>query len=119
MPGCAKPIAPYQRLTTKTRGQRRGIVNCDGRTKAGRLLKNTRLTLLEFLGPNVTAPQKSLVERIAWLELRLATFDSKIAAGTFTNHDEAVYNSCVNSLKRLYQALGINKPHPNFAELLK
>ena len=63
MLGCARPIAPYARLEPKSRGQRRGILWVDARTREGRLLRDVRNTLLEHLGGNATAVHKSLIER--------------------------------------------------------
>jgi hypothetical protein len=119
MPGCARPIAPYQRLNPKYRGTRRGIVKVDARTKEGRLLRDARKTLLEHLGPNPTAIQKALVERAAWLELKIALLDAKIASRTDTTFDSNVYLAWVGALRRLYQTLGLEHPAPSFADLLK
>jgi hypothetical protein len=63
--------------------------------------------------------QRSMVERIAWLELRCALFDQKQISGTFTDLDGKTYLALVGSLRRLYSALGIERPAPKFAELLK
>jgi len=119
MPGCAHPISPYARIEPKSRGQRRGIVRVDGRTKEGRLLKNTRAGLLEHLGPDATIPQKALIERIAWLELRSALFDQKQIEGTFTEYDSKQHLALINALRRLYGSLGLGRPVPKFAQLLK
>jgi hypothetical protein len=117
----ARPLAPYALLEpgTKSRGQRRGIVRCDMRTRAGRLLKRTRAALLEHVGPNATAAQLSLCERIAFLELRAALFDQKIVDGTFTECDSKTYYAMIGAIRRCYAALGLNRPAPKFAELLR
>jgi hypothetical protein len=70
-------------------------------------VKNTRLALLEHIGPNATLPQQALIERIAFLELRAAIFDMKQVQGTFTPNDTAVHLAIINSLRRLYQTLGL------------
>jgi len=119
MPGCARPIAPYTRLEPKSRGQRRGILRVDARTREGRLLRDARKTLLEHLGGTATAVQKSLVERAAWLELRIALLDAKQARGEFSDYDSRVYLAMIGSLRRVYQAIGIARPAPSFAKLLK
>jgi hypothetical protein len=49
------------RLESKSRGQRRGIFRCDGRTREGRLLKETRKALLDHLGSGATVVQRSMV----------------------------------------------------------
>jgi len=58
MPGCALPITPYARIPPKRRGQRRGILRVDARTRAGRLLRDVRKTLLEHVGSTATAIHK-------------------------------------------------------------
>jgi len=117
MPRCTLPLAIYARTEPKGRGQRRGIVKCDGRSPEGRILKNARLALLEFIGPDATPIQKSLIERAAMLELRAAMLDAKIVAGTFTEYDGKTYNAIVNSIARVYRTLGIERPRPEFSKL--
>jgi hypothetical protein len=119
--GCARPIAPYSLIErpAKSRGQRRGIVRVDGRTREGILLKKTRKALLDFLGPNITPPQRAICERIAWLELRCAVFDAKQIDGTFTHYDSATHLALIGGLRRLYREIGFNSPAPKFADLMK
>jgi hypothetical protein len=120
VPGPAKPVSPHMiaRPPSKHRGCKLGIVTIDGRTLESRLLKYTRQALLDHLGHNPTVPQLSLVERIAWLELKCALFDKRMADGTFTESDNDVFLAVVNSLRRLYATLGLEKPGPKFSELL-
>lgn len=117
----ARPLAPYALLEKqpKSRGQRRGIVRCDMRTKHGQLLKRTRAALLDHVGPNATAAQLSLCERIAFLELRAALFDQKIVDGSFTELDGKTYFALVGALRRTYNAIGLDRAAPRFAELLR
>ena len=120
MPGLAKPIAPYMHLNAnRGRGQKRGILRVDGRTRAGRLLKAVRAALLAHVGADVTIVQKSLIERIAWLELRCVLLDQKQIEGQFSDYDAKTYLAEVGALRRCYSALGIHRPTPRFAELLK
>jgi len=120
MPRATRPIAPYMRMepVSANRGQKRGVVRLDARTVHGRLVKNTRLALLEHIGPNATLPQQALIERIAFLELRAAIFDKKQIEGSFTPNDAAVHLAIINSLRRLYQTLGIQRPSPKFSQLM-
>jgi hypothetical protein len=96
-------------------------VKCDGRSPEGRLLKNARKTLLDHVGGADTATpiQKSLIERAAMLELRAAMLDQKVIEGSFTDYDWKTYNAIINSLTRVYKVLGIGRPKPGFADLLK
>jgi hypothetical protein len=121
MPGCTRPISVYSRIEPKSYGQRRGIVRCDGRSPHGRLLRNARLTLLEHIGgADVATPvQKSLIERAAMLELRAAMLDQKVIEGTFTDYDGKTYNAVINSLTRVYRVLGVERPKPSLARLMK
>jgi hypothetical protein len=93
MPGPARPIACYALLDpkTKSRGQRSGIVRVDGRTREGRLLKQTRQALLDHIGAGATAVQQPMIERIAQLELRCALLDAKQLAGKFIEYNGKIY----------------------------
>jgi len=53
------------------------------------------------------------------LELKLALLDAKIARHCDSEYDSATYLSWVGHLRRLYQTLGIGRPAPKFAELMK
>src|SRR5262252_1843381 len=74
---------------------------------------------LEHVGPDPTPVQKSLIERASWLELKLALLDAKIARQCDSEYDSATYLSWVGHLRRLYQTLGIGRPAPKFADLMK
>lgn len=121
MPGPARPIAPYMLADPggNSRGQRRGILRVDGRTKAGRQLRATRKALLDHLGPNASAPQLALAERAAFLELRATLFDQKIVDGTFTELDGKTYYALIGALRRCYAAIGLQRPAPAFAALMR
>jgi hypothetical protein len=120
-PRCTHPLSVYSLIEPKAHGQRRGIVKCDGRSPEGRILKNARRTLLEHIGGHevATPVQKSLIERAAMLELRAAMLDQKVIAGTFTDYDGKTYNAVINSLTRVYKVLGVERPQPKFAHLMK
>jgi hypothetical protein len=120
-PRCTQPLAVYALIEPKSHGQRRGIVKCDGRSPEGRILKNARRTLLDHVGgADVATPvQKSLIERAAMLELRAAMLDQKVIDGTFTDYDGKTYNAIINSLTRVYKVLGIGRPKPGFADLMR
>jgi hypothetical protein len=85
------------------------LAKIDMRSKEGRLLKQVKTKLLQQLGHQATASQYALIERIAWLALRCATLDKKIADGTFTNFDSNVYLAWNNSLRRNLIAFGFEK----------
>jgi uncharacterized Rossmann fold enzyme len=56
--------------------------------------------------------QAALIERAAWLRLRLALFDEKLAAGGFTDHDSAHYLAWANTLARTLARIGIEPAAP-------
>ena len=126
VPGPARPTYLYSRpLVTPAQGRRRGrrgIVYVDGRSKEGRLLRHIRKGILEHLTANGAEPtlvQYSLAERAAWIELKLALLDEKQIAGTFSEFDSKNYYAAVGALRRLYREIGITKPAPGFAALMK
>ena len=110
-------------VSGRSRGQRRGIVHVDGRSREARLLKHVRRSILEQLtahqGGEATLVQRSLAERAAWIELKIAMLDQKQIDGTFSEFDSKNYYAAVGALRRLYKEIGIDKPPPPFASLLK
>lgn len=81
----------------------------DGRTREARLLKAARAALFTHLGgeDRLSAPQRALVERAAMLQLRVASLDTKIIDGTFSEFDAKTYLAFSNSLTRTMTALGL------------
>jgi hypothetical protein len=67
----------------------------------------------------INDPSRSQLARAAWLELKLAMFDEKQITGAFTEYDSKVYLAVVGSLRRLYKEIGLERPSPGFASLLK
>jgi len=124
VPGKARPVYLYSLVDPspgRSKGQRRGLLRVDARTKAGRLLARIRQGVLDHLsqGAEPTLIQCSLAERCAWLELQLQMYDAKQISGQFTSYDAKVYYAAVNSLKRLYKEIGFTKAPPPFASLMK
>jgi hypothetical protein len=81
----------------------------DKRTREARLLKASRLALIEHLGGegHLSPTQRALVERAAMLMLRCATLDRRVLDNTFTEYDSKVYLAFSNSLTRTMKALGL------------
>jgi hypothetical protein len=88
----------------------------DGRTREGRLLAQMRRVLIEQVGGDPTPPQRILIERAAYLQLRCAKLDSRLIDGTFTQYDNASYIAFCNALRRALVSLGLVDPNP---ELIK
>ena len=75
--------------------------------------------LTEHVGGEPTVAQRALIARIAWIELRCNLFDRKAISDNEAPYDVNIYLAHANSLKRLYQALGIEKSRPSFARLMR
>jgi hypothetical protein len=114
-------VSPYGRVTsTRTNNQKRGLRIMDGTSPEGCFLRRVQKQLIEeHLGGNATVPQRALVNRIAWIELRMLLLDHKMIEGHETPCDDNQYLAHANSAKRMYQALGIERPRASFAELMK
>src|SRR5262250_3403950 len=68
------------------------LVRIDGRTKEAQILRQVKDELIAYVGGHPDAVQRALIERCAWLSLRLAMLDKKIAAGKeFTQIDSNTY----------------------------
>jgi len=86
----------------------RGSVN--GRSRNGRFLAAVREELTQhFGGGPLTARQRILVERVAWLRLHVALFDEKVAdcSEPMSDRDRASYLAFSNSLVRATRELGL------------
>lgn len=79
----------------------------DGRTQEGKILNQTRRFLVNYLGGSPTIPQQLLIERTAWLALRVAQMEAKMASGELTVFDNNHYLSWVNALGKTLARLGI------------
>ena len=65
------------------------------------------------VGGKPSATQHALIDRIAWLRLRIAAMDARTAsAKQMTEHDSRTYLAWVNSLRMLMVALGPEVPPP-------
>ena len=90
---------------------RRGKVS--GRTRNGRFLKQTREELTQHLGGGpLSATQRVLVERVAWLRLHVALFDERVGVEPMSDRDRASYLAFSNSLVRATRELGLEPAAP-------
>ena len=95
----------------------------DGRTKEARLLRSMRRALIDQLGgeSKLTPTQRTLIERAAMLQLRVAALDRRILDGTLTGYDHKSYISFCNALRLTMVALGLEAhtpPSPKLADYL-
>jgi hypothetical protein len=90
---------------------RRGKVS--GRTRNGRCLKQAREELTQHLGGGpLSATQRVLVERVAWLRLHVALFDERVGVEPMSDRDRASYLAFSNSLVRATRELGLEPATP-------
>jgi hypothetical protein len=96
----AHKIGPHSRPHT--------LAKVDGRTREAEVLRRTRAELTVHVGGAPNVVQKALIERAAWLSLKISLLDRKIASGKdLTQIDTNVYLAWVGSLARLLTRLGI------------
>lgn len=79
----------------------------DGRSKSGRLLRDTRDALLEQLNRKPTSAEKLLIEKLAWLHLCTQFLDSKILAGSVEFGEALQYSSHIEAFQRGLTSLGL------------
>jgi hypothetical protein len=109
-------ISPYSPSTM--------LAKLDGRTKEARLLAKVRDDLIRHVGGQPTVTQRHVIERVAWLSLRCALLDRKMATGSFSPHDNREFLACSGALTRLLTKLGFKASDklasgPSFSEYLK
>src|SRR4051812_22257008 len=94
-----------RRLRANSRPHR--FANLDRRTAEGRLFDRFRRELVEHVGGQPNVVQAAMIERAAWVRLRLALMDEKILAGGMTDQDSVVYLAWANTLRRLLVSLSV------------
>ena len=73
------------------------------------------------VGRNPNIVQSALIDRCAWIGLRIALMDEKMLTGGLTDQDSAVYLAWANRLRRLLTALGVepaSAPAPSFEQVM-
>ena len=86
----------------------------DQRSRESRFLRRVRDELSTQLGGNPTATQRTLIERAAQIQLRLALMDKRFVdnGGVMSDHDTRTYLAWSNSLSRLMAQLGLDAAPP-------
>jgi hypothetical protein len=82
------------------------LAKLDRRTKEARLLEEVRADLIRHIGGQPTVTQRHVIERCAWLSLRVALLDRKMATGSFSPHDNREFLACSEALTKLLAKLG-------------
>jgi len=95
-------------LTKRPRSKAGGRAKLDGRTKAARLLRDTRAELAGHVGGNPTAAQAMLIGRIAWLRVHLQKIDEgAMRDGGLSPHAAREYLAWSNTTAKLLARLGL------------
>ena len=92
-------VAPYSRPPALGR--------LDRRTREGKLLTKARTDLVAHVGGKPSATQTALIERVAFLMLRVTLLDEKHTDGGWTEHDTRTYLAWVAALNRALRQLGL------------
>jgi hypothetical protein len=113
--------SPYAAINpTRRNKQKRGLKIIDGRSPEAHFIRRVTKQLVDHIGiDRVTVPQRALISKIAWIELRCTILDRKLIENRETPLDVDTYLAHANALKRMYQALGLNRPTKSFTELMR
>ena len=95
-------VGPYSRPAA--------LAKLDGRTRAARLLRDTRRALLAHVGETPSATERALVDRATMLTVHLALMDEKALRDVngFSERDGRQYLAWSNSLERALRRLGLD-----------
>lgn len=112
----ATPLGPSRLRGTSYRlgpySTQAAVQGLDQRTREGRLMRQVRKDLTNHLGGNPSVTQRVMIDRAAWLSLRIALLDAKILDGSFTEHDSRTYLAWSGHLSRLMRDLGLKGAKP-------
>jgi hypothetical protein len=104
----AKPT--INRRTVGPFSKDRSLTSVDKRTKAGRLLRQTRADLVDHLGGNPTVAERLIIDSASLKAMRLYLLSEKFLAGgdigQDTDHNALAW---LNSLRLDLSALGLAK----------
>jgi hypothetical protein len=121
------PPLKMRPLTSESRLLRRGSlggIGISGRSREGRLLRDTERALIEHCGGSPSFTQKLLIRRISRAVLRLELLDEKVAHGQWTDHDSRTFGGLSNALRLMLRELGLKpsaseKPLPSLDEIVR
>ncbi len=89
------------------------IAKLDGRYREAQLMRDTVESLTHHVGGNPNAVQTRLIERVAFLGLRIAIMDAASPDGVMSEADTARYLAWVNTYSRTLAILGIKAARSN------
>lgn len=100
MPGKAKQFGPYS--------SPKAIVKLDRRTKPGMHFQAIVADLTKHVGGQPNPVQQALIQRAAWLSVRVAVFDKRFASTReMTERETNTYLAWSNTLARTIRMLGL------------
>jgi hypothetical protein len=113
--------SPYAAINpTRRNKQKRGLRVLDGNSPEAHFIRRcTKRLIDDHFNGNVSTPQRALISKIAWIELRCTLLDRKLIDNRETPYDQDTYLAHTGKLMHLYGKLGIEKPKKSFAELLQ
>jgi hypothetical protein len=93
---------------------RRGVIGetIDGRSTVGRLARDLEAQLVRHVGGQPSITQRLLIERIVKIKLQLDAFDTKLASGEWTPHDQRTFNALLNANRLACRELGLHAAAP-------
>ena len=103
--------AKTSKLKPHSRSLARGVIGdaIDGRSAEGRFLRACEAELTAHVGGEPSFTQKLLIRRAARAMLKLEMLDTKMASGTWTDHDARTFGGLNNALRLALRELGMRK----------
>ncbi len=102
MPGKVRHIGPYSRPDS--------LAKLDRRTREWRYIQGVVAQLTKHVGGNPSPVQAALIQRAAWLSIRVAVFDKKFArTSTMSERDSNTYIAWSNCLTRTLTKIGLKE----------
>jgi hypothetical protein len=110
------PVGPFSRD--------RSLTTLDKRTKAGRVLRQTRIDLADHVGGNPTAAERLIIESAAVKATRLFLLSEKLlAGGDISSESDHHALAWLNSLRLDLSALGLERRikdvSPSISDILR
>jgi hypothetical protein len=118
-----RPPGPRQRSSVTT--GKKLLAGVDGRNAWARRLRDLVLIHVEDLGGvgSISAAELSIVRRAATLEVELELLEARFATrGQASSEDLDLYQRAANSLRRLFDGVGLKRrepPQPSLTDYLR
>jgi hypothetical protein len=85
-----------------------GTIAVDGRSTAGRYLRDLEAQLIAHCGGSPTITQRLLIERVIRTTVQLNALDEKLSASNaWTDHDNRTHGGLINRQRLLLRELGL------------